>query len=85
VNCEDQAEVDRLWEALIANGGQESMCGWLKDRYGLSWQIIPAALMSMLSDPDPERAGRATQAMLRMRKIDVGALQAACDGAPLPA
>ena len=80
VNCEDQAEVDRLWDALTADGGEESMCGWLKDRYGLSWQIIPTALMRMLSDPDPARAGRATQAMLQMRKIEVPVLQAAYDG-----
>lgn len=77
VECEDQAEVDYYWERLTADGGAESMCGWLKDRYGLSWQIIPKALMSYLSDTDREKANRVTQAMLQMRKIDVAALDRA--------
>lgn len=80
VNCEDQAEVDELWAKLTADGGEESQCGWLKDKYGLSWQIIPKELPALLSDPDPARAGRATQAMLAMQKIDVQALRDAADG-----
>lgn len=80
VNCEDQAEVDRLWNALTANGGQESQCGWLKDRYGLSWQIIPTALMRGLGDPDPAAAQRVMNAMLQMRKIDVATLERARTG-----
>ncbi|MGE5461152.1 MAG: VOC family protein [Solirubrobacterales bacterium] len=78
VACETQAEVDQLWDALTA-GGEESMCGWLKDRYGLSWQINPTRLGELLSDPDPERAKRATEAMLQMRKIDIAALERAAD------
>jgi predicted 3-demethylubiquinone-9 3-methyltransferase (glyoxalase superfamily) len=80
VRCADQAEVDRLWSALTADGGEESMCGWLKDRYGLSWQIVPDRLGELLADPDAERAQRAMQAMLKMQKIDVAALEAAADG-----
>jgi predicted 3-demethylubiquinone-9 3-methyltransferase (glyoxalase superfamily) len=80
VECEDQAEVDRLWTALTSNGGQESVCGWLKDRWGVSWQIIPRRLGELLSDPDPGRAQRAMQAMLKMVKIDVAELERAADG-----
>lgn len=80
VSCEDQAEVDRLWKALIANGGSESMCGWLKDKFGLSWQIIPKKLPQLLMDKDPARASRAMQAMLKMHKIEVAKLEAAADG-----
>src|SRR5215210_3763866 len=80
VNCETQAEVDELWEKLTADGGQESMCGWLKDKYGLSWQIIPSTLGKLLNDPDPEKAGRVMQAMLKMNKIDIQQLQEAYDG-----
>lgn len=79
VNCEDQAEVDRLWDALSA-GGELQQCGWLKDKYGLSWQIIPAALMELMSDPDPVKAGRVREAMLKMVKIDVAALRSAYEG-----
>lgn len=79
VNCEDQAEADYFWNALTANGGEESMCGWLKDKYGLSWQIIPKQLGELMGDPDPEKAGRVMQAMLRMRKIIVADLQKAYD------
>ena len=79
VNCDDQQEVDRLWEALSA-GGEVQQCGWLKDRYGLSWQIIPRALMELMGDPDPVKAGRVREAMLRMVKIDVQALRAAYEG-----
>jgi predicted 3-demethylubiquinone-9 3-methyltransferase (glyoxalase superfamily) len=81
VDCKDQAEVDRYWNKFIADGGQASMCGWLKDRYGLSWQIIPARLMELQNDPDPARASRAMQAMLQMQKIDVAKLEAAAAGA----
>jgi predicted 3-demethylubiquinone-9 3-methyltransferase (glyoxalase superfamily) len=80
VDCKDQAEVDRYWDRFIANGGEESMCGWLKDKYGLSWQIIPARLMELQNDPDPARASRAMQAMLQMQKIDVAKLEAAAAG-----
>ncbi|MEZ5279061.1 MAG: VOC family protein [Acidimicrobiales bacterium] len=80
VPCETQAEVDHYWAALT-DGGEESMCGWLKDRFGLSWQIVPTQLGEILGDPDPQRAGRATRAMLQMQKLDVAALRAAADGA----
>lgn len=75
VDCDDQAEVDRLWEALTADGGRESDCGWLKDRWGLSWQITPRRLTELLADPDPVRQQRAMRAMLRMRRIDIRALE----------
>ncbi|HEY7661324.1 MAG TPA: VOC family protein [Actinomycetota bacterium] len=81
VSCESQAEVDELWDALTADGGEESMCGWLKDRFGLSWQIIPNRLMELLGDPDPGRSQRAMQAMLQMRKIDIAGLERAADAA----
>jgi predicted 3-demethylubiquinone-9 3-methyltransferase (glyoxalase superfamily) len=80
VSCEGQEEVDRYWSALTADGGQEGPCGWCKDRWGLSWQIVPKALPRLLGDPDPERAQRAMKAMLDMGKLDVAALQAAADG-----
>ncbi|HSJ49960.1 MAG TPA: VOC family protein [Actinomycetota bacterium] len=80
VSCDSQEEVDGFWNALT-DGGEESMCGWLKDRYGLSWQIIPNRLMELLGDPDPGRAQRATQAMLQMRKIDIGELERAAEAA----
>jgi predicted 3-demethylubiquinone-9 3-methyltransferase (glyoxalase superfamily) len=80
VNCESQEEVDRLWDKLIADGGEESMCGWLKDKYGLSWQIIPTVLFDLLQDKDPERAKRAMNAMLQMHKIDVPTLRRAAAG-----
>jgi predicted 3-demethylubiquinone-9 3-methyltransferase (glyoxalase superfamily) len=80
VNCRDQDEVNRLWDALTADGGEPGPCGWLKDKYGLSWQIIPAQMMELIGGPDPEAAGRAMQAMLQMQKIDVAALQRAYDG-----
>ncbi len=79
VNCEDQAEVDELWTKLTADGGEESMCGWLKDTYGLSWQIIPKALGELMGDPDPVKAQRVVQAMLKMQKIIVADLQKAYD------
>jgi predicted 3-demethylubiquinone-9 3-methyltransferase (glyoxalase superfamily) len=77
VVCDDQAEVDRLWDALTADGGEESMCGWLKDRWGVSWQIVPRRLLELQADPDRGRASRANQAMLGMRKLDIAALEAA--------
>lgn len=77
VMTEDQAETDRLWDALIADGGQESVCGWLKDRWGLSWQITPRRLMELTTDPDRARARAAMQAMMTMRKIDIAALDRA--------
>ena len=77
VSCETQAEVDELWTKLIADGGEESRCGWLKDKYGLSWQIIPTTLGRLLGDPDPVKAGRVMQAMLQMDKIDIAALERA--------
>src|SRR5262245_48190348 len=81
VSCVDQREVDDLWERLTADGSP-SQCGWLKDRYGLSWQITPTALFRLIGDPDPGRAGRAVQAMLGMQKIDIRALQEAADAVP---
>jgi predicted 3-demethylubiquinone-9 3-methyltransferase (glyoxalase superfamily) len=80
VNCADQAEVDHLWSALTADGGEPGPCGWLKDRYGVSWQIIPTRLGELFSDPDREGAGRAVQAMMKMQKIDIQGLQDAFDG-----
>ena len=77
VNCETQAEVDRLWSKLIANGGREDACGWLQDRFGLSWQIVPSILPRLLSDPDREKANRALQAMLGMKKLDIAELERA--------
>jgi predicted 3-demethylubiquinone-9 3-methyltransferase (glyoxalase superfamily) len=76
VNCETQAEVDELWNKLC-QGGQPSQCGWLKDKYGLSWQIIPSALSKMLQDPDPEKSQRVMKAMLQMSKIDIAGLKRA--------
>ena len=78
VNCEDQSEVDELWNALL-DGGQETQCGWLKDKFGLSWQIIPKALGELMGDKDPMKAKRVMDTMLTMKKIDVSQLQAAYD------
>ncbi|HEX5837438.1 MAG TPA: VOC family protein [Anaerolineales bacterium] len=80
VDCKTQDEVDTLWNALTADGGEESMCGWLKDKYGLWWQIIPSALGELMSDPDPARAQRVVDAMLQMSKIDIAGLQRAYEG-----
>lgn len=80
VNCENQAEIDRYWGALLEGGGSPESCGWLKDRFGLSWQIVPTVLSQMMSAPDRARAKRASDAMLKMVKIDIAALQAAFAG-----
>ena len=77
VDCADQAEVDRYWNALTADGGEEGPCGWLKDRFGLSWQITPTRLIELITDPDPEKAQRAMAAMLQMRKIDIAEIERA--------
>ena len=81
VGCDTQEEIDELWSKLTADGGAPSRCGWLKDRFGLSWQIIPNSLGRMLGDPDPARAGRVMNALLQMDKLDMHALQRAHDGA----
>ena len=81
MNCETQAEVDYYWERLTADGGEASRCGWLKDKFGLSWQIIPSLLSDMLSDDDDAKSAAAMQAMLGMQKIDCAALQRAYDAA----
>jgi predicted 3-demethylubiquinone-9 3-methyltransferase (glyoxalase superfamily) len=81
ISCADQDEVDHYWSKL-SEGGEEGRCGWLKDRYGLSWQVVPSELGELLGDPDAGRATRALQAMLGMRKLDVAALRAAADSAP---
>ena len=78
-DCKDQDEVDRLWETL-SEGGEEGPCGWLKDRYGLSWQIVPSVMYALIADPDPERAQRAIAAMLQMKKLVIEELERAADG-----
>ncbi len=80
IATEDQAETDRLWNAIIGNGGQASECGWCKDKWGLSWQITPRALIAAVSDPDPAAAKRAFDAMMTMGKIDIAAIEAARRG-----
>ena len=80
VNAPTQDEIDHLWKELTSGGGEPGQCGWLKDRYGLSWQIVPPVLGELLGDPDPEKASRVMQAMFEMTKIDIAALQAAHDG-----
>jgi predicted 3-demethylubiquinone-9 3-methyltransferase (glyoxalase superfamily) len=82
ITCETQDDLDHYWDTLLSDGGQEGPCGWLKDRFGLSWQVVPSGMDEALSDPDPDRAKRAMQAMLGMRKIDIGALRAAADVVP---
>ncbi len=81
IPCADQAETDYYWNALTANGGQESQCGWLKDRFGLSWQVYPTRLLDLVNDPDPARAARATKAMHGMHRIDIAAIEAAANAA----
>lgn len=80
VDCEDQAEVDRLWDALTAGGGTPSQCGWLKDRYGLSWQIVPRALGELMTDPDPVKVQRTVAAMMQMSKLQMEPLRRAHAG-----
>jgi 2-polyprenyl-6-hydroxyphenyl methylase/3-demethylubiquinone-9 3-methyltransferase len=80
IATDDQAETDRLWNSIIGNGGQASACGWCKDRWGLSWQITPRALMDAITDPDPAAAKRAFEAMMGMGKIDIAAIEAARRG-----
>ncbi|HEX6586200.1 MAG TPA: VOC family protein [Solirubrobacterales bacterium] len=82
ISCKDQDEVDYYWERLIADGGREGQCGWLTDRYGLSWQVTPEGMEEVFADADPERAKRAMEAMLKMKKLDVEGLRAAADGVP---
>ncbi|WOH16929.1 VOC family protein [Paenarthrobacter sp. GOM3] len=79
VHCGSQEEVDRYWDALLS-GGEESQCGWLKDRFGLSWQVVPTAMAGLLNGPDREGSQRAMEAMLKMRKLDINVLQKAYDG-----
>jgi predicted 3-demethylubiquinone-9 3-methyltransferase (glyoxalase superfamily) len=81
IDCADQEEADHYWWALV-EGGQESQCGWLKDRFGLSWQVVPRRLTELLADPDPDRAARAMEAMLGMRRIDVAQVEQAADASP---
>ena len=83
INCADQEEVDYYWSKL-SEGGEEGPCGWLKDRYGLSWQVVPEGMDELFSDPDPQRVERAWKAMMEMRKLDIAALQSAADGVPAP-
>lgn len=80
VDCESQAEIDALWDKLVSNGGSPSMCGWLKDKYGVSWQIIPSSLPQLLSHADPAKGQRAMAAMMKMNKIDIATLQRAAEG-----
>ena len=80
VNCETQDEIDYYWERLLADGGEEGPCGWLKDRYGLSWQVASPQITAFYKDPDPARADRAMRAMMGMKKIDIAAIKAAADG-----
>ena len=82
IDCEYQAEVDRYWEALIAGGGEHSVCGWLKDRFGVSWQVVPKILPELMNGPDRARAKRALDAMLKMTKLDVAKIREAADGVP---
>jgi predicted 3-demethylubiquinone-9 3-methyltransferase (glyoxalase superfamily) len=79
INCDTQEEVDRYWEKLTADGGEESQCGWLKDKYGLSWQVTPRILIQLVQDPDKEKAGRVFQAMMKMKKIEIPKLLEAAE------
>jgi predicted 3-demethylubiquinone-9 3-methyltransferase (glyoxalase superfamily) len=82
ITCETQDDVDYYWDTLT-EGGEESQCGWLKDRFGLSWQVVPTGIETVFSDPDPQRAERAMKAMLGMKKLDIAALRSAADGVPV--
>ena len=84
VFTDTQEETDRYWDAIVGNGGVESRCGWCKDRFGLSWQIIPRALTRAMADPDRKAAKRAVEAMMGMRRIDIGAIERALAGGPAP-
>lgn len=80
IDCADQKAVDHYWDRLIAGGGEESMCGWLKDRFGFSWQVVPSVMPQLIGGPDKAGSARAMQAMMQMRKLDIATLQAAYDG-----
>ena len=80
IDCQNQEEVDYYWNKLTADGGQESQCGWLKDKFGLSWQVVPSMLSKLFSTPDKEKANRAMKAMMQMKKLDIATLQKAYDG-----
>jgi len=80
VDCESQEEVDELWEKLTADGGRPSQCGWLQDKFGVSWQIVPSEFVTLMNDPDPFRAARVMRAMLKMTKLDLAVLRAAAEG-----
>ena len=82
IDCQDQAEVDRYWDALVQGGGEHSVCGWLKDRFGVSWQVVPRQLEEMLESPDRPAAKRAMEAMLKMKKLDIEQLKEAFEGVP---
>jgi len=80
IYCENQTEVDNYWDKLLEGGGKESQCGWLEDKFGLSWQVVPTMLPKMISDKDPEKADRALQAMMKMVKLDIATLEKAFNG-----
>ena len=80
ITCEDQDEIDYYWEKLTADGGEEGPCGWVKDKFGLSWQVVPTGMEELFADPDTEKARRAMEAMLKMKKLDLAALQSAAEG-----
>ena len=85
IECADQDEIDHYWDALLEGGGTESQCGWLKDRFGLSWQVVPGGMEELFGDSDPERARRAMEAMMKMVKFDIAELKRAADGEPAQA
>jgi predicted 3-demethylubiquinone-9 3-methyltransferase (glyoxalase superfamily) len=80
IHCADQAEVDHYWDRFVEDGGEAGPCGWVKDKYGLSWQVVPSRLIDLIADPDPDKAARTTRAMLRMSKLDIAALEQAYAG-----